>query len=68
MLSRVQGVTISLTDGAAHAVDSNEMAFKLAATYAFREAYKNAAPVILEPLMSVEVLVPVCTSKQLTSV
>lgn len=51
----MQGVTIALTDGAAHSVDSNEMAFKLASQYAFRQAYMKAGPVILEPQMNVEV-------------
>ena len=44
-----------MTDGAAHSVDSNEMAFKLAAQYAFRQAYMKAGPVIMEPIMSVQV-------------
>lgn len=47
-----------LTDGAAHAVDSSELAFKLAAVYAFRTAYPEAAPTVLEPIMMVEVTVP----------
>jgi elongation factor G len=54
----VEGVKIVLTDGAAHAVDSSEMAFKLAAMYAFRTAYPNANPTILEPVMTVEIIVP----------
>ena len=44
-----------LTDGAAHAVDSSELAFKLAAQLAFKQGYERAAPVILEPIMAVEV-------------
>lgn len=44
----VQGVRVVLTDGQAHVVDSNEMAFKLAAGYAFREAFLAARPNILE--------------------
>lgn len=48
-----------LNDGAAHAVDSNEMAFRLAAIGGFRQAYQNARPTILEPVMKVEVTVPV---------
>ena len=51
----VENVKVALTDGAAHAVDSSELAFKLACVYAFREAYKQASPVILEPIMAVEV-------------
>ncbi len=55
----VQGVRVTLTDGASHAVDSSELAFKIAALHAFRQACDKAAPVILEPLMRVEVTVPV---------
>ena len=51
----MKGVEITLTDGAAHSVDSNEMAFKLAAQYAFRQAYMKAGPVIMEPIMTVQV-------------
>ena len=51
----MQNVKIALTDGAAHAVDSSEMAFKLACMYAFKAAYARASPVILEPIMTVEV-------------
>ena len=47
-----------LTDGAAHAVDSSELAFKLASVYAFRAAYGGAGPNVLEPIMTVEVTVP----------
>lgn len=53
-----QGIRIALTDGAAHAVDSSEMAFKLACQSAFREAFMRAAPVILEPVMAVDVSAP----------
>ena len=53
-----QGIKIALTDGAAHAVDSSEMAFKLACQYAFREAFGRAKPVILEPVMDVDVRAP----------
>ncbi|GHP07159.1 elongation factor G-1, mitochondrial [Pycnococcus provasolii] len=48
-----------LEDGAEHSVDSSELAFKLCAIYALREAIKSASPVLLEPLMSVEVVAPV---------
>jgi len=54
----VTGVRVALTDGAAHAVDSSELAFKLAASYAFRAAYADAKPVVLEPVMAVEVRAP----------
>lgn len=54
----VFGARVALTDGAAHAVDSSELAFKLAATYAFRDAYARAGPQLLEPVMLVDVRVP----------
>ncbi|CAK9188419.1 unnamed protein product [Ilex paraguariensis] len=54
----VENVHIVLTDGASHAVDSSELAFKLAAIYAFRQCYGRAKPVILEPIMLVELKVP----------
>ncbi|KAG9447830.1 hypothetical protein H6P81_013958 [Aristolochia fimbriata] len=54
----VENIRIVLTDGAAHAVDSSELAFKSAAIYAFRQCYSAAKPVILEPTMLVEVKVP----------
>ncbi|KAK9817030.1 hypothetical protein WJX72_008654 [[Myrmecia] bisecta] len=54
----VEGVKIALTDGAAHSVDSSELAFKLACLYAFRDCYPRAAPVVLEPIMDVEVRAP----------
>ena len=47
-----------LCDGSYHEVDSSELAFKVAASMAFKEAVKNANPVILEPIVSVEVVVP----------
>jgi elongation factor G len=47
-----------LYDGSYHLEDSNEMAFKIAASMAFKEAARRANPVILEPIMSVEVLIP----------
>ncbi|XP_022152350.1 elongation factor G-2, mitochondrial-like [Momordica charantia] len=54
----VENLRVVLTDGASHAVDSSELAFKLAAIYAFRQCYTAAKPVILEPVMLVEVKVP----------
>ena len=55
---QVQGVRVVLTDGQTHVVDSSEMAFRVAAGYAFREAFAAARPNILEPVMRVEVSVP----------
>ncbi|MCX6451334.1 MAG: elongation factor G [Actinobacteria bacterium] len=51
-------VRVTLLDGAYHDVDSSELAFKIAGLQAFREAAKLANPVILEPVMSVEVITP----------
>jgi len=55
----VEGTRVVLTDGNAHAVDSSEMAFKLAAIYAFSHCYKQTDPVILEPVMDVAAICPV---------
>ncbi|GAB2913522.1 elongation factor G [Streptomyces mayteni] len=52
------GVKVTLLDGAFHDVDSSEMAFKIAGSMAFKEAARQAKPVILEPLMAVEVNTP----------
>jgi elongation factor G len=52
------GVKATLLDGAAHDVDSSEMAFKIAGSMGFKEAARKASPVILEPLMAVEVRTP----------
>jgi elongation factor G len=49
---------VTLTDGSYHEVDSNEMAFKMAAIFCFKEAVSKGSPVMLEPIMKVEVLVP----------
>jgi elongation factor G len=54
----VVGVRCVLNDGAFHAVDSSEQAFKTAAIMGFREGYEAAKPVILEPIMKVEVEAP----------
>src|SRR5687768_1978617 len=54
----VVDVKITLFDGSYHEVDSNEMAFKIAGSMAFKEAMSNAKPVILEPIMKVEVVTP----------
>lgn len=52
------GIKATLLDGAAHDVDSSEMAFKIAGSMAFKEAARKANPVLLEPLMAVEVRTP----------
>lgn len=51
-------VKVTLVDGSYHEVDSNEMAFKVAGSMAVREAVNKADPVVLEPMMKVEVEVP----------
>ncbi len=51
-------VKVTLYDGSYHEVDSDEMAFKIAASMGFKEAARKASPVLLEPIMSVEVVVP----------
>ncbi|MGB3911492.1 MAG: elongation factor G [Pseudolysinimonas sp.] len=52
------GVKATLVDGASHDVDSSEMAFKIAGSMAYKEAARKADPVLLEPLMAVEVRTP----------
>ncbi len=52
------GLKVTLLDGAYHEVDSSEMAFKIAGSMAFKEAARRAGPVILEPMMAVEVTTP----------
>lgn len=54
----VVDVRVTLTDGSFHEVDSSEMAFKIAGSMAFKDACKKANPVILEPIMKTEVMVP----------
>ena len=54
----MEDVDVTLYDGSYHDVDSNEMAFKLAASMGFKEACRKARPSILEPMMKVEVEVP----------
>ena len=51
-------VKVTLYDGSYHEVDSDEMAFKIAGSMAFKEAARKASPVLLEPVMAVEVTVP----------
>jgi elongation factor G len=55
---KLENVSIELYDGSFHEVDSNEMAFKIAASMAVQDAAKLAKPVILEPMMKVEVVAP----------
>jgi elongation factor G len=54
----VDDLSVELYDGSFHDVDSNEMAFKIAGSMAFKDAAKKAHPVLLEPIMRVEVVVP----------
>ncbi len=54
----VVDVKVTLYDGSYHDVDSSEMAFKIAGSMAFQEGAKRASPIILEPIMKVEVIVP----------
>lgn len=54
----VSGSRLVLQDGLAHSVDSSELAFRLAVIGAFREIYAKTKPVILEPIMKVEVVAP----------
>ena len=54
----VVDVKVTLFDGSYHEVDSSEMAFKIAGSMCFKEGAKNAKPVILEPIMKVEVVTP----------
>jgi elongation factor G len=54
----VVDVKVTLFDGSYHDVDSNEMAFKIAGSMGFKDGFRNAKPVILEPIMKVEVVTP----------
>src|SRR3954453_181054 len=54
----VKDIKVRLFDGQFHAVDSSEMAFKIAGSMAFKDAMENAQPVLLEPIMTVSVMVP----------
>jgi elongation factor G len=55
---KIVNVSVELWDGSYHEVDSNEMAFKIAASMAIQDACRRAKPVILEPMMKVEVVTP----------
>jgi elongation factor G len=54
----VVDIKVSLYDGSFHEVDSSEMAFKMAATFAFKEGVQKGGPVLLEPIMKVEAVAP----------
>ena len=54
----VVNITVALVDGSYHAVDSSEIAFKIATHMAFKKGFMEARPVLLEPIMSVEVTIP----------
>lgn len=55
---KVVGVKVDLIDGSSHEVDSSEMAFQIAGSMAFKEAMRKASPVLLEPIMQVDVITP----------
>ena len=55
---RVVGVKVKLVDGSYHEVDSSELAFRIAASMAFKEAMRRAHPVLMEPIVEVEVVLP----------
>jgi elongation factor G len=55
---KVTGVRYILQDGQAHFVDSSDLAFRLASAGAFREAFSKANPIVLEPIMNVQITAP----------
>ena len=55
---KIVNVSVDLFDGSFHEVDSSEIAFKIAASQAFQDATKRAKPVILEPVMKLEIVTP----------
>ncbi|MDB6125331.1 MAG: fusA [Pedosphaera sp.] len=55
---QVIDIKVEVTDGSFHEVDSNELAFKMAGIFALKDAFKKASPILLEPLMKVEVTTP----------
>jgi elongation factor G len=55
---QVIDIKVQITDGSFHEVDSNELAFKMAGIFALKDAFKKASPILLEPLMKVEVTTP----------
>jgi elongation factor G len=54
----VVDIAVTVDDGKAHSVDSNEVSFKMAAALAFRQAMADAGPIVLEPISRLEVTVP----------
>jgi len=56
--SYVRDVRVCVFDGKMHAVDSNDISFKIAGMMAFREAFQKAAPLLMEPICSMEILCP----------
>jgi elongation factor G len=54
----IKDIHVKLIDGSYHEVDSSEMAFKIAGSMALQDGCKKASPILLEPIMSVEVVVP----------
>jgi len=54
----VIGIKVALVDGSYHEVDSSEMAFKIAASMAFKDLMRSCDPVLMEPVMEVEVVTP----------
>ncbi|MDB6017805.1 MAG: fusA [Pedosphaera sp.] len=55
---QVIDIKVEITDGSFHEVDSNELAFKMAGIFALKDAFKKAGPILLEPIMKVEVTTP----------
>jgi len=55
---QVIDIKVQITDGTFHEVDSNELAFKMAGIFALKDAFKKAGPILLEPIMKVEVTTP----------
>ncbi|MCX6737254.1 MAG: elongation factor G, partial [Candidatus Parcubacteria bacterium] len=54
----IKNIQVTLYDGSFHDVDSSEMAFKIAASMAMQEGFRHAQPILLEPIMKVEVIIP----------
>src|ERR1700735_5111919 len=55
---QVIDIKVEVTDGSFHEVDSNELAFKMAGIFALKDAFKKAGPILLEPIMKVELTTP----------